>query len=806
MAHQHNDHGTAENSVSLAYSNQFKVFKVLKFLVMDQDRAFGLIDEVKATIGKKVLALIKQVPGRRFLIFEDVLWLGVVYAKKSGICLVPLVFGRFAKIKKHCIQIGYDPKGFFFISKIESERRLTPEEFLNSLKIELKVHLEQLRKLFPYSGFKFLQSDILEGLQHARFRAEQIKNLKVAECRFDLDSPVEYENAAKMEFPDVTLHRLLGDEPADAVVRNVQKKITIAGSYEFKYRKDTFTLQVVVKKLDPYRDKTCIEDLVNKIKHQGKELVARGEGGNYKIKVNEIVAIIEGALASSAAEINFDGLVGEANAEAELDMALSMDNMVLYLNKFSQAKGSVKRIEVSDFIREAKALNVNVNLDKMKVSCERALKLAENGEGLPPEFILCKGEHSVDGKNGEIDYIYRRKKHKLAEDKDGRVDFRKRSSNDIVLKGQPIIRIIDPIPGKSGINLLGEELPVNNGVAVDVTPGDGVRFDEKRKVFYAEYEGMPLLENQILKVNSSYMVNGDVNFKTGDINFDGNVIVKGNVEGGAHVEATRDVSVEGYIQNGSVTAGGKIVVGKGIKTGKNREVRSRVEITSEYIENSTVVCFGSVNVRQSIVNSEVSAGGLVNCKEGRGVLVGGIVKCKGLECIDLGIGEGNLTKVFAGIDFRYENELEVNRAKLDKVKGLLEERRKEEKSVKRNPSLQIGYISKEDKLAELAVLIDELTPEVEDLEYKIDMLIQNKPLPPSGFVVVHGTMSSNIGLKVNGMKAITSKELMSVAYRYQVNTKKLEMMALEGLDISSIVGVSETPDEEQAPGSFPDND
>src|SRR5690606_6960805 len=126
--------------------------------------------------------------------------------------------------------------------------------------------------------------------------------------------------------------------------------------------------------------------------------------------------------------------------------------------------------------------------------------------------------------------------------------------------------------------------------------------------FQAHADGVVCFENGVLTLQNVLLHEGDVSMATGNIDFDGPVEVTGNVDAGASVHAGGDLVIRGQIRRGTVTAEGSISVEQGIVTGEEAFIRAKGDIRAEFIENSRVVCQGSLFVEKSILHGNVLVG------------------------------------------------------------------------------------------------------------------------------------------------------------------------------------------------------
>ncbi|MHB1406360.1 MAG: FapA family protein, partial [Desulfitobacteriaceae bacterium] len=93
----------------------------------------------------------------------------------------------------------------------------------------------------------------------------------------------------------------------------------------------------------------------------------------------------------------------------------------------------------------------------------------------------------------------------------------------------------------------------------------GVSLIQNGAVAVAAVSGKPVLEGsnpKYLSVQPIYIINGDVNIKTGNIKFKGNIVVTGSVLDGFGVEAGGSIEVWGDVLHASLYANNEIIIHK----------------------------------------------------------------------------------------------------------------------------------------------------------------------------------------------------------------------------------------------------
>lgn len=298
--------------------------------------------------------------------------------------------------------------------------------------------------------------------------------------------------------------------------------------------------------------------------------------------------------------------------------------------------------------------------------------------------LIAKGKAPVNGIDAEINYLFETGvfRKAFAEDEFGRVDYRQVQNFQNVTVGQKIVEKIPPTPGEPGMNVRGEEVKANPGKDKQVKLGKNVAWTEDNLAIISTINGEPSLVNNKVGVHEVHEVKGDVNFKSGNINFLGSVIVRGNVESGFKIEAEGDVTIYGNVDTADIKAGGNIFIKGGISGMDKGKVICGGDFSAKYIEHASVDCEGTITVREAIMHCQVNADQKVVCEGGKGLIVGGLIR-SGDEISAKTIGSrlGTVTELEVGVKPKLklelqelEERLKTNKESLDKAEkaiGLL---------------------------------------------------------------------------------------------------------------------------------------
>ncbi|WP_042199189.1 DUF342 domain-containing protein [Paenibacillus camerounensis] len=281
-----------------------------------------------------------------------------------------------------------------------------------------------------------------------------------------------------------------------------------------------------------------------------------------------------------------------------------------------------------------------------------------------PVAIGYEPVHGVDGR--VVMAMDLDEDRKPLEREDGKVDYKDLVRLNNVLKGQLICEAIPPVPGQKGKAVTGEEIPCRPGREARFKIGKNVLLDQGETAMYAAIDGLvTLTDNGKINVFPVYEVNGDVDYSTGNIDFVGTVVIRGNVLTGFSVKSAGDIRIVGGVEGAELTAGGSVEITGGIIGYNKGLISAGKNVKVSFIQDGNVLAAEDVIVSQSIMHSNIRAGRDVLCNGTKGLIVGGIVQA-GERVVARTIGNtmSTATAIEVGVVPELRNEINELRQEL----------------------------------------------------------------------------------------------------------------------------------------------
>lgn len=301
---------------------------------------------------------------------------------------------------------------------------------------------------------------------------------------------------------------------------------------------------------------------------------------------------------------------------------------------------------------------------------EDAIENIAKSKILDRPVLVAVGKKPVDGKDGQIVILKPEgvEEEQTATDK-GRIDLRElpKRMRTIVKSGQPIAEIIPPTEGEEGRNVLGRVLKPKPGKPAQFKLGRNVRLVEDGKKIVSAAEGILIATaDGTIDVNEVLNVTGDVDYSTGNIDFPGEVHIKGDVKPGFSVKAKGDVLVGGVIEAATVVSFEGSISSLGIKGREKGMVKAKEDVQARFIENAIVEAGKRVIVQGPITNSQIKAKEEVIAKGNKGVIVGGTISAGYyVEAEEIGSELAVRTHVEVGMEPEERERMKLLKAQLE---------------------------------------------------------------------------------------------------------------------------------------------
>lgn len=317
--------------------------------------------------------------------------------------------------------------------------------------------------------------------------------------------------------------------------------------------------------------------------------------------------------------------------------------------------------ELSQYLEEA---NICEGLDEEAINT--VLSIAAKKKNVS-DLVLATGYPMQRGEDGVIDISMLYKPEEM-EMQSSQVDFRNVQQFINVTPRQLIGDVLPPGEGMPGKNVFGVEIPAQPGTTLNLRLGKNVSLAEDGHTIYAEADGRVFVKGDQISVEEIYVVKGDIDFRVGNIDYNGFLEVQGDVLDGFTVKATKGIKIRGNIGTCRIESQGDISF-CGMSGQEKGFIYCGSSITANFIHDTTIECHGNIQVETEIRNCDIKTLGFVQVN--KGVLVGGsCVAMGGIEVMTAGSPSSLFTRIVVGVNY---HDLEELNQLFNELKGVLED-------------------------------------------------------------------------------------------------------------------------------------
>lgn len=535
-----------------------------------------------------------------------------------------------------------------------------------------------------------LDYEILESGDNGIFGFGKKKyKIRVYKARNTLDI-LEMSESSSIGDMDISLEDTLQSKDGEAFVR-----ITEEG--------------VLLKVIAPVKDGLPVD-----IQEVCQKLEARGFDKYEESVLNEIINKAEGEY------IKIGSMPLNVVNDSTANVQISETKMRAYIIISAPRPGGYD-LDVDQIRSILKSHNVIVGIKEDVID-----KILDYPEYDTPIWIA-EGIKVVNGVDASITYHFNTsKKKEFHEQNNGQIDFKSMNNIQNVTAGQILATKNLATTGEPGRTVTGEIIYNKSGKDLVLQEGKNTKVSDDGLNIVALTNGQVNYSAGKVNVDEVYIVQGDVNLKTGHISFLGNVIVTGSVEDNFNITAEGNIEIKGSVGKCRLEAKGNITVSQGIMGKDEAYIKAGECLYAKFIQQVSKVEVGdSVYVQDAIMQSYVDATKEICCVGKRATIVGGDLRAgETIKSGTIGSQSGTETIIEVGIDpkkrqelmealaeqeaaYKKLEEVQVNFSGLQNLKKQMRDKfPKEKEEIYKNLSEEINRLN--DVIAKMEVVIGEL--------------------------------------------------------------------------------------------------
>jgi hypothetical protein len=367
--------------------------------------------------------------------------------------------------------------------------------------------------------------------------------------------------------------------------------------------------------------------------------------------------------------------------DAAVDVKVSDDLLTAWLYiKSAEGGNSPGSKELVDALN-SQELNLNLVDKKKIIDLVLQSKIVEPGDSV--NAVIASGRAPIHGKDTQFECLLENVSDRRPSARDdGSLDYYDLGEIPCVEAGVELMKQVAPLPGKNGHSVTGQELKAYVGKKIKFSKCIGAEVSSADpEVLVSTLKGQPIVSDRGVSVENIHIVK-NVDIHTGHIDFDGSLVVKGDVASGMKIKVTGDVQIFGVVENASIDAGGNIDIKLGaigqVKSDRYKEkmqINCDGNLTAGQLENLVANVKGDIFVKSRISNCEVKAGHQVivgNTQQKKSGIVGGYITAGSVIRAEvLGSSAGTETTVVIACSDEINNAFSSIKTEIKEEKELL---------------------------------------------------------------------------------------------------------------------------------------
>lgn len=333
-----------------------------------------------------------------------------------------------------------------------------------------------------------------------------------------------------------------------------------------------------------------------------KQEISCGNGVSYLPDRKKYTSILDGVLCFyndtlDIIPVSFDGAV---------DIEVSTNKMTAELIFHSPAEDGLPPVE-KDIHYALQSAHILHGIDAVRIK-EIAAGL-KNGNIPEGKVTVAQGTAPINGQNGKLTYHFNTETSlKPKQNPDGSVDYKSVDIVTSVNKGDKLVTLEPPEKGIPGKNLYGEPIRCMDGTPAKMPIGPHTEVDAQNPdTLIASTNGIVRVVGPAVEVCEGFIINGSVDFSTGNVKYDHSVIVTGDVKSSFDIECGGDLQIGGTIEDSTLKVGGNILCRFGFSGQGKGLIDAKGDVNLGFMKNQTIRSKKNVNIARESINSTIFA-------------------------------------------------------------------------------------------------------------------------------------------------------------------------------------------------------
>lgn len=401
---------------------------------------------------------------------------------------------------------------------------------------------------------------------------------------------------------------------------------------------------------------------------------------------------------------------------------------------------------------------------------EEQLESIVQNQTTKTEILIAKGIPVTQGENGRYEYFFNKLLPESPKERpDGSINYTNVIVAEKVKKGDVLAIYHPSTAGTSGETVTGVVLEGKHGNELPLLSGKGLKRDPKKYIFTATQDGLVFLDEvqYTLNIWNVFVVEGEINRYNGNITYDGTIHIMGSISDMAEITANGDVIVEGFVEGARITAGGNVILKKGINAGGEGYIHAGNKVMGNFFEYANIVSRGNIEGNY-FLGCNITTDGTLLARGSKARIMGGnICAGKSVESVNIGNLGGAKTNIDVG-NIAWINE---RMSKIQKTYNKVSEELQNLMEGKAKLHNILGEdLLESNQLFQKTCLAIQIKEEQQiSLERDLYYFTNLRNMAAKAYVRVSGKLQEGVVVSVNGHKRMIQETMRGVTLRKPKN-------------------------------------
>ncbi len=297
--------------------------------------------------------------------------------------------------------------------------------------------------------------------------------------------------------------------------------------------------------------------------------------------------------------------------DGSFELRTSKDKLSLLIDLQAPYKG--KKIEIPEISDEIEKMGIKAPVNMELI--ENSVAIANTGrEKIIKDLLVASGVEPTHGLDGQVawnlSFRVLRKPRVL---KNGMIDYKGDGRHPFVRVGEVAGKWLpETKAGLPGTDVFGVDLSPSDGRQITLDFKECFDFEDSAegtreiKLLRVKVPGFLQIKKKEVHIDPVFETD-EINYSTGNIDFDGNVVVKGTVADNFFVKCTKDIYINGNVGACRIESGGDVIIKGGMNGKRQGAIKAAGNIFIKYAENCSLNSNKSIYVMGHSVISTIVA-------------------------------------------------------------------------------------------------------------------------------------------------------------------------------------------------------